>query len=68
MAYIWNENRHASGKPTCDEGCRASVYCDIVATETFEENECNGKPDFDFKHDPLNSIMNWLLNPWIKKS
>jgi sphingomyelin phosphodiesterase len=66
IKYRWNESRHASAKmASCDEACRHSVYCEVTSSEDFQHRDCSGTPHFDWKGDPTDAMMNFLLNPWV---
>ena len=70
MMYIWNKYRQspATRPDRCDEGCRKNIYCDMSATEYFQYQVCLGRPTFDWLGDPENALMNFAINPWIKKA
>ena len=70
MIYEWNKYRQSPAtKPTsCDDSCRADLYCSMTSTEYFQHQICSGRPTFDWLGDPENALMNFMVNPWIKKA
>jgi hypothetical protein len=70
LNFNWNKNRRAFPRGTsCDEGCRKGLFCDVVATEEFEEYQCNGVTKKTAFLDHLeDSVFNALADPWILKS
>jgi hypothetical protein len=39
----------------------------MTSTEYFQAQVCQGRPTYDWLGDPENALMNFLINPWIKK-
>jgi hypothetical protein len=39
----------------------------MTSTEYFQYQVCHGRATYDFMGDPENALMNFLINPWIKK-
>ena len=70
MLYEWNKYRQspATQPKTCDDSCRLSLFCDMTSTEYFQFQNCMGRPTFDWLGDPENALMNFAINPWIKKA
>ena len=69
LLYIWNKYRQtpATRPSRCDDLCRLQLFCDMTSTEYFQAQVCQGRPTYDWLGDPENAIMNFLVNPWIKK-
>jgi hypothetical protein len=69
LLYIWNKYRQSP--PTqpsrCDDLCRLNLFCDMTSTEYFQRQVCMGRATYDWLGDPENALMNFLVNPWIKK-
>lgn len=66
IKYRWNESRKSHTAPTtCDQSCRTEVFCEVSTSEDFQHKNCNGKPNFDWVNDTQDSMINFLLNPWI---
>jgi len=40
----------------------------MTSTEYFQYQICRGRPTYDWIGDPENALMNYLINPWIKKN
>lgn len=53
--------------PTCDEECRDNMYCSLVNTVYFEAKDCMALPRYDIINDPLNTLMEYLSDPWVEK-
>ncbi len=69
IQYECNKSRKVEGiKPVkCDEECRLDKYCYVSTTEYFQKQTCKGRPEYDFKEDPGNALINFMVSNWIKK-
>lgn len=66
--YIYNRGkRYAFPKSAPTEAQKKSKYCDCTTTEFFEKRNCQGKSPYDWQNDPVDALMNMLLNTWVKK-
>lgn len=66
LKYMWNKYAKSPiMQPTsCKADCRRALYCDIVTTNYFNNNLCLGRAEYDWIHDPLNGLINWLTAIW----
>ena len=70
LAILYQSTQSNGGNqtvyPTCDELCRLNLYCSMVNTVYFESKDCMGLPRFDLRNDPLSSLMETLMGPWVR--
>lgn len=61
--FSWNEIRRKGDEPT--EADKLALYCDLSSTETWEKDYCLGKNPSDFRHNPAEAFVDYIVGNWI---
>ena len=59
--YQWNKSRRNGKEPVAK--LHDQQYLCMLTSESFEENECNGKPDIDMKS--TTGLFDYIISNWI---
>jgi hypothetical protein len=66
--FMNNVNRRAVEPDVCEGKCRHSNYCQIVATERFQIDECKSEFEGGENKNPKSDMYEILMDPWLKRT